>query len=238
MFTTQTRVSDIVRNHYQTAQVFEKYGVDFCCKGKRPLAEACEEKGLETNEVFSELQNSLKNNSGADNHYESWSPAFLADYIIEQHHNFVRQNAPTMLHHARKVSMRHGNIHPENIEIEHHVTQLIAELLDHMEKEETTVFPLIKRIAAGENTGENNGENLEQLIAELEGEHTGAGDLLEKVRELSNNFTPPANACTTYKLLYAELDAFEKDLHKHVHLENNILFPKVIAMSSKKLVNA
>ena len=231
MFTTQTRISDIVKSHYQTAQVFEKHGLDFCCKGKRPLAEACEEKGFDTEQIFKELQDSVKDSGGADNHYEAWTADFLADYIVQQHHNFVRINSPLLQLHAEKVAMRHGDTHPENLEIRELVEAVVDEMREHMEKEENIVFPMVKKIAKGEPV-----EDFEKLINELESEHTSAGNAFERIRELSNNFMPPANACTTYKLLYAELDAFEKDLHKHVHLENNILFPKAIALSKTECV--
>ncbi|MES2765961.1 MAG: iron-sulfur cluster repair di-iron protein [Bacteroidota bacterium] len=227
MFTNQTAVADIVREHYQAAQVLEKYGVDFCCKGNRPLDEACREKRIDTNEVLKEIEQSVQYLGNETDRYENWSLEVLTDYIIQRHHYFIRKKSELLLQEVAKVSIQHGDVYPETIEIAEYLWMLIDELQEHMTEEETIVFPLVRQIAHGKKIE----TDLEAMIYKLEGDHYEVDHWLEKIRELSNNFTPPERACTTHRELYAELRALEKDLHIHVHLENNILFPKAIEMS-------
>ncbi len=229
--TTDTRtIGEIVADNYHTADIFNKYGIDFCCGGGITLSEACKNKGVSINELSRAIReiDSLKTVSG-DN-FNAWEPAFLIDYIIGTHHSFVRNKVVEIAAYAEKVASVHGERLPVNIEIYKKFTALTSELLQHLQDEEQIVFPLIRSIARKRKKGiDLTDEELTELKEQLDlmvGDHDGAGDIMAEIRKLSNNFTPPEDACTTFRIFYQNLEGFENDLHKHVHLENNILFKK------------
>jgi regulator of cell morphogenesis and NO signaling len=223
-------VGEIVASNYNAAGVLKEYGIDFCCGGGISLAKACKKKGADLNEVTYQIVNLSNTNSGVHQNYNDWEPDFLIDYIINNHHSFVRRKVDEISAYSAKVAKVHGGRHPENIEIYQHFITLSQEMLDHLESEEVRVFPLIKKIQKSVKNGETpDVESIKQLRKELdlmEDEHEAAGDLMKAIHELSNGFTPPADACATYQILYKNLEGFENDLHRHVHLENNILFKK------------
>lgn len=223
-------VGDIVAENYHAAGVFREYGIDFCCGGGRPLQEVCQQKGVNLDEISAKLSSLSNQKEDQSNNYNEWSPTFLIDYIVNTHHNFVRKKTNEIPVYAAKVAKVHGERHPENIEIFKTFVSLANELLEHLESEENTVFPLIKQIAmkkeAGEPVPESEILELKTQLSCMEEEHEGAGKLMAEINMLSHRYTPPQDACATYQILYQNLEGFEKDLHKHVHLENNILFQK------------
>ena len=224
------RIGDIVSENYHTAGVFKEYGIDFCCGGGKPLNEVCDKKGLSLNEVVQKL-NSIPWKDGENGHnYKEWNAGFLIDYIINTHHAYVRKKTEEISAYAAKVARVHGENHPENVDIFKKFVTLANEMIEHLEAEESTVFPLIKKLTTklenGENLLETERETLRGQLSLMEDDHDGAGQLMADIRALSHNFTPPADACRTYQILYQNLAGFEEDLHKHVHLENNILFKK------------
>lgn len=225
-----TPVGEIVASNYNTAGVLKEYGIDFCCGGGISLAKACKKKGADIDEVTYQIVNISNNKGGAHQNYTDWEPDFLIDYIINNHHSFVRRKVNEISAYAEKVAKVHGERHPENVEIYQHFITLANEMIEHLESEEVRVFPLIKKIHASVKNGETpDAQWVEQLRKELdlmEDEHEAAGDLMKVIHELSNGFNPPADACATYRILYQNLEGFEDDLHQHVHLENNILFKK------------
>jgi len=229
-------IGEIVSDDYRTAQVFKKHGIDFCCGGGRTLADACEHRGIDRETVIRELNMLGSSNSLADN-YKDWSPDFLVDYIINNHHQYVRSKLPEIQIYAEKVAKVHGGRHPETIEILRIVKELTADMKNHMKKEEEILFPYVKKLAAAEQHGENPDEpefgTAAEPIAMMEDEHEEAGGGMDEIRRLSNDFTPPEDACATYRVLYENLREFQDDLHKHVHLENNILFPKTLEMEKR-----
>lgn len=223
-------IGDIVSENYHAAGVFKSHGIDFCCGGGRPLDAVCEKQGIELDTITDALENvSWKKQSGSDN-YSQWTPSFLIDYIINTHHNFVRLKTEEIPIYAAKVARVHGDRHPQNVDIFKRFTTLAKDLIQHLKDEEETVFPLIKKLSKKQEAGEElSKEELRMLNAELDkmiDDHEGAGMEMAVIRELSDNFTPPEDACRTYRVLYQNLAGFEEDLHKHVHLENNILFKK------------
>lgn len=227
-------VGEIVSEDYRTAGVFKKYGLDFCCGGKKKLADACERKGLDLNLLLSEIDSlSLKDND--QHNYNEWSPAFLVDYIINNHHHFVRTKLPEIKAYANKVAKVHGKTYPVLNEMLGAFMVLKDEMLSHLDAEEQVLFPYIKKMTeAGTDgslpaTGQKAG-TAAQAIEMMEQEHDEAGNLMAKLEEMSNGFTPPEDACTTFRVYFQNLEAFRDDLHKHVHLENNILFPKALQM--------
>jgi regulator of cell morphogenesis and NO signaling len=231
MHTTTQTVGDIVRENTQAALVFESYGIDYCCGGKIPLAEACAHRGLDADAVLSEVAN-LPRNGSPD--VTAWSVEFLIDYIVNTHHQYVRTMLQPISEHAAKVAYRHGASHPETVEVEGIFRAIRAELESHMVKEEQILFPYIKRLASIErgdmpNTGGGLGSVMGP-ISVMEAEHENVGRAYERIHALTNGLEIPPDACTTFTLLYNELREFEQDLHMHIHLENNVLHPRAIAM--------
>ena len=231
---SEQKVGDIVTQNYHAAGVFREHGIDFCCGGGISVQEACEKKGIEPEKVTLQLRQLAESAPSGGDNYSEWSPDFLIDYIENTHHRFVRTKVHEIGAYAQKVAQVHGERHPWNITIFHTYVDLARELLDHLEAEEKTVFPLIKQVAElRDNDKPIDPEITTSLRSELEkmeSDHDGAGEAIAKIRELSSDFTPPADACTTYQVLYQNLAGFEEDLHKHVHLENNILFRKAEAL--------
>lgn len=233
----QRTIGEIVADDYRTAQVFKSHGLDFCCGGGRTVAKACEKKGVDLDTITRELTMLGERKSGSADNYKDWSPDFLIDYIINNHHNYVRSKLPEIRIYAQKVAKVHGRTHPENIEIFKLFEALSAELIEHLKKEEEILFPYVKSLVVAEKSGTERKiphfKTAANPIGMMEAEHEEAGDGMEKIKELSNNFTPPEDACATYRVLYANLKEFQEDLHKHVHLENNILFPKALELEKR-----
>jgi regulator of cell morphogenesis and NO signaling len=227
-------VGEIVAENYHAAGVFRQYGIDFCCGGGQLLSDVCKRRKVNPEIVQSELEKLIETNRTENEQYGDWTPSFLIDYIENIHHSFVQRKIPEIESYAAKVARVHGETHPENREIYWLFTELAKELTDHLQSEEKTVFPLIRSIEATLNGGAKpETEKMDALRKELdqmEAEHEAAGAMMEKIRNLSNRFTPPQDACATYRILYQNLEGFEEDLHKHVHLENNILFKKAEAL--------
>jgi regulator of cell morphogenesis and NO signaling len=221
-------VGEIVAKNYHAADVFREYGIDFCCGGHKTLESVTSKKGISSDDVAQRLLQVLESPAASSENYNSWSPGFLIDYIENTHHQFVREKIPQILAYAAKVASVHGERHPENIEIYKLFSELAKELLEHLEDEEKNVFPLIKSYVNDEKNTISR-EAYTSAIAKLVDDHEEAGAIMAQINELSNQFTPPADGCTTYRILYQNLEGFEQNLHKHVHLENNILFKKAEA---------
>jgi regulator of cell morphogenesis and NO signaling len=233
-FVTKT-LAQIVRENYQTAAVFEKYNLDFCCKGKRSLKQACDENNLATELIVDEVSNVLKEEIPSHIDFDKISLSELADYIVSTHHAFTKRELPQIFAYLEKVSSKHGERHPELHQIFETFSHLKEEMEQHMKKEELILFPKIKELERDVEQSPPN-MNIQAPITVMEDEHEHAGKCLEQIRQLSSHYTPPADACTTYRLSFAALEAFEKDLHQHVHLENNILFPKAIEMYYQRTI--
>lgn len=226
-------LAQIVNSNHRAASVFEKYHLDFCCKGKRSLEQACAEQQLSVSKVTEDLENVfIKDNNGVPIDFNKMDLIQLSDYIVHTHHAYVKNEMPQIQAYLQKVSSKHGDRHPDLYKIFQIFNAVKEEMDGHMKKEELVLFPRIKelqKLANNENARlQLNIGYLQSPITVMEQEHDHAGNLLNEIRILSNNYAPPQDACTTYRLCFAALKAFELDLHQHVHLENNILFPKAI----------
>lgn len=223
---------EVAANHHK-AIVFKRYGIDFCCGGKKTLSQACAEQNLDYTAIRKDLDAAEALNQGATHEFDSWAAPDLANYIESTHHRYVEQHIPPLLEFTRKIAKVHGARHPELLQIESLFRELADELTTHMKKEELILFPFIRKIFATVSAPVKNGpllpHGIEAPIRMMELEHESAGTLLKQIRLLSSDYIPPADACSTYRVAFSLLLEFEEDLHRHIHLENNILFPKSLA---------
>jgi len=231
-------VGSFVTENFRTAGVFYKHGIDFCCGGKQSLHNACQERGIDVDAMLEELR-LTEQEAGGIARLDSLELDALTEYIVANHHMYINNNAPQILSFAVKVAEVHGSRHPETIEIKDLFTELLRELEQHMFKEERVLFPYIDSLAAARRTGgmppPAHFGTVANPVAMMESEHDHAGDLMRRINELSSSFEPPSDACTTYRVLFQELEAFERDLHTHIHIENNILHPKAIKLEREAL---
>lgn len=230
----KTTVGEYVAKDFRTAALFSKYGIDFCCKGDRTLEQVCEKKEVNPDDLLQEIEAILntKNDEGID--FNSWPLDLLADYIEKKHHRYVEEKTQIILPFLDKLCKVHGAHHPELFAINELFIGCAGELAQHMKKEELILFPFIKKMVQATITDElivqPHFGTVENPIEMMKHEHDAEGERFRKIAELTNNYTPPADACNTYKVTFAMLQEFEQDLHKHIHLENNILFPKAIKL--------
>jgi regulator of cell morphogenesis and NO signaling len=230
-------IGAFVAQDFRTAAVFSKYQIDFCCKGNRTINEVCEKQSIDSDTLLQNVYDVLQseNNSGID--FNSWPLDLLVDYIEKTHHRYVEEKTGIILQFLNKLCSVHGANHPELFKINELFAEGAGELSQHMKKEELMLFPFIKRMV---NTKESNGVlsqpsfgTVSNPIAMMMQEHDNEGDRFRQIANLTNNYTAPADGCTTYKVAFAMLQEFEQDLHKHIHLENNILFPKAVILEEE-----
>ena len=229
---TQTLAS-IVTHNSQVVPVLEKYNLDFCCKGKRTLAQACTEKGLSLDTVIHEIESQDRFALNGQMPFTEMNCEQLIGYILIHHHFYVKQSMPIIAGHLEKVATKHGEKFSYMNEVRKLFNEILEEMTIHMQKEEMILFPRIKEVERSFLNHTQNGIDATYLsgpVAVLMTEHDHAGDLLYQIRLLTNLYNVPEEACTTFRLSLAELKEFEEDLHKHVHLENNHLFPKALHM--------
>lgn len=234
---TSLSIGEIVRNDYRTAKIFEKYGIDFCCGGKNKLEKVCDSKELDIKQVAHDLKEATDVPLIASQNFNLWDLDFLADYIIRSHHHYVRESIPQIRHYLQKLVSAHSEKHPEVIEISDLFHLLDEELHAHMNKEEHVLFPYIKKLwierSIDHAVSSHIIGSIKYPILKMESEHQYAGELLAKIEKLTNEFTPPAGGCNTFFVCYNRLQEFMLDLHQHIHLENNVLFPKAIELEDK-----
>ncbi|MEI7628558.1 MAG: iron-sulfur cluster repair di-iron protein [Bacteroidota bacterium] len=236
---TQTLAS-IVTKSSSSVPVFEKYSLDFCCNGKRTLEEACKAKGLSVSEVATELEIQMQPRTLNQLPFEEMSAEQMISYILIHHHFYVKQSMPQIIFHVEKVANKHGERFPYMVEVLELFKEIQEEMTSHMQKEEVILFPRIKLLESLFNEGNLNEAArtaIEGPIGVMMAEHDHAGNILYKIRELTNNYEAPDGACTTFKVSLMELKEFEEDLHRHVHLENNHLFIKALEMMEHSTVS-
>ena len=227
-------IGEYVAEDFRTAAVFKKNKIDFCCRGNRSLEEVCEKEGIDYELISKELEASTQSNTNNSIDFNTWPLDLLADYIEKTHHRYVEEKSVILQQFLSKLVKVHGGNHPELFEI-HQIFNSVAQgLAAHMKKEELILFPFIRKMVKAQMSKEKLPQahfgSVENPIDMMEHEHTEEGDKLRRLAELANEYQPPADACNTYRVTFAMLDEFEQDLHKHIHLENNILFPKSIEL--------
>jgi regulator of cell morphogenesis and NO signaling len=233
--TTQT-VREIALENPASIRVFEAYGIDYCCGGRKPLAEACTARNISLDEVIEALERGEAGSGAARVDWTAQPLHALSAHIVNTHHAYVRRELPRLAELAAKVVNRHGDTKPELPEIQAKVAQIAKELLEHLAKEELVLFPYIAKLERSLEDGAAKPQGcfatIANPIAMMTQEHEAAGVLLAEMRKLSGDFTPPVGACPTFHAFYRGLHEFEQDLHQHIHLENNVLFPRAMAMES------
>ncbi len=229
-FTFETTVGAIVAADFRTAGVFEKHGIDFCCGGKISLAAICLEKGLDLGTLLKDLEAVEEAPVDRSHNYSAWALPFLADYIVNTHHAYLNENTAQIEAYANKIAGVHGPHHPEVIEIAAIFSKIATDMAAHLREEEEVLFPAIKRINTARTAGNTldalDQETIRATLIKLDHEHQEIGDAVHTIRHLATDYAIPGDVCNTFVVTYQKLKEFEDDLHKHVHLENNILFPK------------
>jgi len=221
-------LGNIVAMDFRAASVLSKAGLDFCCGGSKTLDAACREKGISTEEIIEKLSDLENQPVIPGQNFNEWQPGFLSDYIVNVHHSYIRRTVPDLLFYTDKIMNVHGDRHPELSEVAVLFAKLSHELLLHLDREEKVLFPAIK-----EAVRTRSSEALKTIAGEMPGmssEHEFVGGTMDKINEITGGYNVPADGCNTYAVTYRLLKEFEDDIHIHVHLENNILFPKSLKL--------
>lgn len=233
-----TIIGDLVATDYRTASVFKESGIDFCCNGNRTIANACAEHDLDTDKILSQLENLSQEGSKAANDYNSWPLDLLADYVEKRHHRFVQEKTQEIIPYLEKIVRVHGPNHPELAEVEKLFKESAGDMAVHMKKEELTLFPFIRKLVKAHDTKTPLDRtpsfgSVENPIDAMMHDHDRQGEIYREIAALTNNYTTPEDGCNTYRVTLNLINEFEEDLHLHIHLENNILFPKAIELEKQ-----
>ena len=232
----RTIVGDVVAADFRAAAIFEHYGIDFCCGGRRSVADACRAASVAPSVIETAIGALAP--AGAESDVSEWPVDRLIDHIVTVHHAYVRSAMPTIRQYLVKLVEVHGGRHPELVTVLNYFDTIIRELSQHLLKEEQVLFPYIHELQLRADMcsrGRSPFGTVENPIRMMEREHRDAADELDAVRALTHGYCAPDDGCTTYRVCMAELQRFERDLHRHVHLENNVLFPKAIALEQGRV---
>ena len=235
-FSTETKMKDIALSNPAARQVLEEAGLDYCCGGGKPLHEACLHANVSSEEILNRLRENAKGTGPEDLNWMTTPLCELTRHIREKHHRYVREAIPRTQALSDKVATKHGGNHTELVDIGKLFAEVGREMIMHMQKEEQILFPYIdaleRAVKAGGSVEPPFFQTVKNPIHAMMQEHDAAGDLIRRIRVLSSEYTPPGDACTSFKALYEALQEFEADLHQHVHLENNVLFPRAVELEA------
>ena len=239
MIAAQSTLRSIALEQPATIRVFERFHLDYCCGGNRPLGEVCEQQGIALDTMLASLSEAANTGRNIAPDFAQAPLAEIIQHIVQVHHGYVRNELPRLLPMAERAAGKHGPTRPELLQVHQQLTQLADELTFHLQKEERILFPYIESLERSRNNGEDAPHacfaSVESPIQAMIHEHEAAGALLDEMRKATQNFTPWNGACPTLVGLYDGLDAFERDLHRHVHLGNNLLFPRAVALEAEVL---
>jgi regulator of cell morphogenesis and NO signaling len=229
ILTEELTVGQLVVQRPSRARVFERLGIGYCCGGKKPLQQACREKNLDFDGVVRELEK--EESAVPDQAERNWASASLTDlcdHIEQTHHAYLKEELPRLAFLTSKIAARHGENRPALVQVQRVFAELKAEMDSHMMKEERILFPLCRALDTAEELPASHCGSVGNPIEVMIREHEHAGDALAQIRRLTDGYACPADACNTYRATFDSLQQLERDLHEHVHKENNILFPKAI----------
>jgi regulator of cell morphogenesis and NO signaling len=222
-------VGEIVANDFRTSSVFKKAGIDFCCGGKQSFTEACKENQVDALELENEILKIAEQPGNEFMNFKNWDPVFLSQYIVNTHHKFVLKNLPELVFYTQKIASVHGENHPELVEVADLFVKINDELLQHLKNEEEVLFPAIQEVI---NTNSATAKKtIVSEITRMADEHEFAGGAMDEINRITKGYKVPEDGCNTYRVAFKLLEQFEDDLHTHVHLENNILFPKALNLT-------
>jgi regulator of cell morphogenesis and NO signaling len=221
-------VGEIVAKDFRTANIFKNNGIDFCCGGKQSITEACQQKGVDPSVLEGQIQELTSMPLNPSQNFNEWTLGFLSDYIVNTHHKYVAKTLPELMFYTQKIADVHGDHHPELIEIASIFSQINTELLQHLKNEEEVLFPAIKKAETDQDLKVR--AIIASEIERMSGEHDFAGGAMDNINVISKQYLLPDDACNTYRVAFQLLEQFEDDLHVHVHLENNILYPKALKL--------
>ncbi|GAA5095913.1 iron-sulfur cluster repair di-iron protein [Wohlfahrtiimonas larvae] len=226
-------VGNIVADNFATSEVFSKYQIDFCCGGDQLLSKIIEEQSINTEQLLHDLQNIQTHQQSNNFNFKEWSLELQVDYITKYHHAKIREKGPDLLKLCEKVANVHGSSHPELIEVAHLYRASLNDLLNHLMKEDTVLFPFIYQMIQNGESAKNSAcfGSIEMPISVMMHEHDQEGERFKKISQLTNHYAIPEDACKSYTAMMKQLQQFEKDLHEHIHIENNIVFPDAIRMA-------
>ena len=232
--TTSNVIGELVAADYRSAEVFARYGIDFCCKGGQSIQAVCAKKNLDPSVIIAELNAAVSNRKdAAEADYANWRLDRLATHIEEKHHRYVEEKIPVIRKYLMRVCEVHGAAHPELIDVLELFNETASALAVHMKKEELVLFPYVKKLATGDLNRHAPFGSVANPIEMMREDHNVEGERFRRIAELTEGYTPPATACNTYRVTFSLLKEFEQDLHKHIHLENNILFPQALELEAK-----
>ncbi len=231
-----TAVGQIVAEDYNTAEIFDKYGIDYCCHGSISLKEACEKAGVNLQQIIKVLETFVPQAS-ANTDFTNWPLDLLVDYILKIHHRNIRSRGPEILKLIDKVCDVHGENHPELYQIQKLFKYSLYELGNHLDKEELVLFPYIYDMVKAQEENKHLPDfhcgTIKAPISVMMSEHETEGERYSRIEKLAHGYTAPKDACNSYKLAYKRLKDFTAALHQHIHLENNIVFPRAIYLEQE-----
>jgi regulator of cell morphogenesis and NO signaling len=227
-------VGTIIRDRPFLSRLFEDAKVDYCCGGKKTLEEACQSVGLDPQAFLLKLEDDNLKQAITEVNFAEYSLTELADHIEHKHHTYLHQELPRLEKMVTKVAKVHGQKDPRLLKIQVLFLELSAELSTHLGKEEQILFPIIRQLETSHLVSEFQGFTVANPIHCMEFEHDQAGEVLRQLRKLTDDYTPPEWACNTYRTLLDALQTFEEDMHQHIHKENNLLFPRAVALEQEK----
>lgn len=235
----QEKVGEIAARDLRKAEVLKNFGIDFCCGGKQSLSEACAAAGVLESEVASALEKVADKPASADRDFNNWNLDFLADYVVNVHHKYVMDSFQMLSDLSLKVRQVHGGAHPELVDLYSHVTDLLTEMRSHQIKEERVLFPFVRQMAVAEREHKPVGNppfgSVESPVEMMMDDHQEAAAHIKAIEKLTDNYQVPSDGCESYRLYFHKLKEFNEDLQQHLHLENNILFPKSVALEKELL---
>lgn len=236
----ETPVGEIARFNYKTVEVFEKLRIDFCCGGDISLKEACKRQKVNADEVLGSIRKMIDSVETDSDRIHALPLDRLIDHIVNVHHSYVMESIPILQKYLHKIADVHGEHHPELVVVEEYFNQAADNLIQHMRKEEEILFPLIKKMIESKvaliEFGGSHLPTVKTPISVMKQEHEAEGARFEQISIMTNNYFIPEDACNSFSYAYQKLQEFEQDLHRHIHLENNILFPESIKLE-KELFN-
>ena len=236
-----TTIGEIVTKDYRTASIFESFEIDFCCNGNRTITEVCEIKNIDTSDLLEDIYQVFNQDKGNNlEDYNNWELDKLAQHIEVTHHKYVDKQIPLIKQYLEKICNVHCKNHPELFEVKELFNTSVGELTMHMKKEELLLFPFMKKLVKAKITSTPINQphfgSVKKTIQKMMNEHESEGERFKKINQITQNYILPADACGTYKACFGYLKEFEEDLYLHIHLENNILFPKAIELEKQLIV--